>query len=341
MNKEHAEKLVRTFDSNITPSELAEILKDPQIRKDYFELMFIKTKLKELPKNDFPIPYFPATIAWKKMAPLLVAAASIFIVFTTFVWFNFFENTNEPYSRVVKSHGKCLQVIESKELVRYLTNENSFCDIEIIKHGKFSMRVFPNTTAKLSTNEKQLTLSIDSGSILFSSIEKEKNVNIEVHANHLRSILLGTSLYIKVTPLKEMISLVEGSLLVMADNHAEDRSKKINAGDLIQYDPVPENPISLKTGKLSKKEVESIKNLSGHFGSTGSENLSTSELETLSNFEKSNDYHDYPYVLIYDFEGNQVEGYLIELGDYYTLFSTGSGKLRMERAKVKQMETIR
>ncbi|MDZ4725277.1 MAG: hypothetical protein SH817_03925 [Leptospira sp.] len=343
MNHKRIEKLAKIFDSKTNPTEIADILKDQDIRKEYFSLMFVKAKLGELPPKEFQIPFVPKMTIWKQAAPLIFLAASMLIVISSSVLYNFFGNNIESYSRVISSHGNCFQVYENNELIRYSSYQNSYCDIEINKYGKLSLRIFPNTEAKFSIKGNQLVISIYTGSILVTSSKREKNINIEVRANHLRAVLLGTSFYIKVTASEERLSLVEGSLMVRSNNQIESESKLIHAGDFILYNPSSTNSNSLNEGKLTGMEVEFIKNLARIEKSTSPNNKSSTELNLsiLRNFEESNDYFNYPYVSLTETNGKKWEGYLIELADHYSLFVVGIGKIRIERSNVKTMETIR
>ncbi|RHX86984.1 LIMLP_03685 family anti-sigma factor [Leptospira stimsonii] len=350
MKEDSMQKLPHFLDPNISKEDLAELLKDPKMQREYFELIRIKTLLGSLDPKNFPISQKKTVIPWKRAGAFLLAAASFLIVFSLFLFYQKREESYKVIGNLKASHGNCEQSPSSDHRIGYQTKENSYCDLLLEGMGTFSIRIFPNTRMIVETSPENLKVSVLEGSILFSSVYKKEGITVEANSPHIRSILLGTSLFVSASQEKERIFLIEGSIQVGALGVTDDsKSTLIKSGTLAETTnwietskpeeiQIQVNPISPKEESILLTQFDSMRRIRENQGFT---DYQAGDLKSIEIVHESEKWSNRPYVQIKSSNGLVQEGYLIEIGDFYSIQTVDSGLIRMPKTSISEISTLR
>ncbi|AOP33195.1 hypothetical protein A0128_04585 [Leptospira tipperaryensis] len=350
MKEDPKQSLLRALDPKTSKEEFAELMKDPILQREYFEIIRMKSLLSSLKPEDFTVAPKSFVIPWKRTGAFFLAAASILIVFGIFY---FYKITNDSYKvagNLKVSHGVCEQNESSDHWIGYQTKENSYCDLILEGMGTFSIRIFPNTRFITETSPNNLRINIQEGSILLSSVHKKEGIVVEANSPHIRSILLGTSLFITANKDKERIFLIEGSIQVEALGATEEtKSILVKSGSIAETADWNEtskpdelriqiNSISAKEESILQTQFDSMKQIRESKDFIGYKTEDIKSIETVHEREK---WSNRPYVQIMLKNGTVQEGYLIEIGDFYSIQTIDSGLIRMPKTSISEISTLR
>lgn len=353
--KEHSkENLLHLFLDLENSANLPETLKnDPEALREYFDLMRVKALLSNLDPKDFPVPQKIPTISWqKKTGAFLLAAASLFVVFGIFL---FYQTREDSYKIVLSqkaSQGICEQTQDANGQIRLQTAENSVCDLSLNGLGEFSIRAFPKTRFTAKSDSRNLKIEVEEGSILFSSVSKEEGTKVEVNSPHIRSVLLGTSLLVSANPDKERIVLIEGNIEVQTLNssNALEKAVAVEPGFIAEATNTSEaadspltyrisiNKMSAKEESVLQSQLDSVRRI--HEGKSSKE-YDKADLNSIENIRNSERWSSRPYVQITTNDGKIKEGYLTEIGDFYSIYTIDDGLVRIPKSAIVEMSTLR
>ncbi|MDV6237288.1 hypothetical protein CH379_016770 [Leptospira ellisii] len=349
MKQDPQENLLRLI-QNSGEEDLNELLSDPDTKKEFFEYLRMKTLLSSLNPSDFPMPTTvirPPVSLWKKTGVFVLAAASLFFVFGLF----FFYQKNGQKAELVTiekaRQGACEKTAQEDGTVLYHTRENSYCDLRMEGLGEFSIRILPETFLRMESRGENLDFVLQSGSALFSTIRKKEGSVVTVHSPHLRAVMLGTSVFISASPSKERIVLIEGSLRLEPTAGSSATTIRLEKGSIAEAINNDEtgNWNEPKIQKLSDIEEsvlqEQFESMNSIQQNSVGRNYRSLELQKIQQIRESEKWSDRPYVRITLQNGKTKEGYLIEIGDYYTIQSIDSGVIRMSRASIQEISTLR
>ncbi|MBM9579027.1 hypothetical protein JWG45_17915 [Leptospira sp. 201903070] len=310
----------------------------------------IKTQLGSLNPEDFPISPKPTLIPWKRTGALLTAAASVFVVFGIFFFYKIPNNSHKIAGTLKTSRGTCEQNESSDQRIGYRTVENSYCDLVLEGMGTFSIRIFPNTRMNMETSSDYLRINVQEGSALLSSIQRKEGITVQANSPHIRSTLLGTSLFISANADKERIFLIEGLIQVQALDVTEDsESTLVKSGSMAEAANWEESskpneiqiqisPISGKEESILQSQLDSMKRIRK---SESPIEYESGDIKTIENLHEGEKWSSRPYVQIIKKNGTVHEGYLIEIGDFYSIQSIDSGLVRMPKASISEITTLR
>ncbi|TGM96917.1 LIMLP_03685 family anti-sigma factor [Leptospira yasudae] len=348
--KEKSKQILLHLFSNSSDLEKhsKDLINDSEAQKEYFELMRVKTLLSSLDPNQFPIPPKSVISPWKKTGAFLLAAASLFFVFGIFLFYQMREDSYKIEVNMKASRGTCEQNAPSNSQIELATKNQSYCDLTLDGLGTFSLRLFPNTLTSIESKGKTLRISVHSGSLLFSSVHKPEGISVEVNSPHIRSVLLGTSLLVSAIPDKERILLIEGKIEVQSINTTETgKVIHMDAGSIAErtIDSSQNAPTTIQIGPLSAKEESVLRSQLDSLQKIR-ENKSLNEyepkdLDSFQRIEESEQKSSRPYVQITTNDGKIKEGYLIEIGDHYTISTIDAGQIRIPRSAIVEMSTLR
>ncbi|MBM9499083.1 hypothetical protein JWG44_02295 [Leptospira sp. 201903071] len=348
MKEDPKENLTRALDPKTSKEEFAELMKDPSLQREYFEIIRMKTLLSSLNPEDFPIVPKSTVIPWRRAGAFLTAAASLFIIFGIFFFYKVQNNSYKVAGILKVSRGICEQNESSDHRIGYQTKENSYCDLVLEGRGTFSIRIFPNTRFIVETSPDHLKLNVQEGSLLLSSVHKKEGITVEANSPHIRSILLGTSLFISANPDKERIFLIEGLIRVQALGVTEEgKSILVKSGSIAETANLDESsqpteiqvsPISSKEESILQSQFESMKRI--RESKTAIE-YETKDIKSIENVHEREKWSNRPYVQIKEKNGIVHEGYLIEIGDFYSIQTIDSGLIRMPKTSISEISTIR
>ncbi|MGJ4751844.1 LIMLP_03685 family anti-sigma factor [Leptospira kmetyi] len=353
MKDRSKENLLHLFSDGDRSKELPEELKnDPEALREYFDLIRVKTLLSSLDPKDFPIPQKVSAISWqKKTGAFLLAAASLLIVFGTFLYYQMREDSYKIVLNKKASQGICEQIQIGNE-IQLQTQENSTCDLGLNGQGEFSIRAFPKTRFTVKSDSQTLKIEVREGSILFSSVSKREGSVVEVNSPHIRSVLLGTSLLVSANPDKEKIVLIEGRIEVQILNSLNASEKPIavepgfiaeatnigEANDPSQTYRISINKMSPKEESALQSQLDSVRRI--REGNSPKE-YDKADLDSIENIRNSESWSSRPYVQITTNDGKIKEGYLTEIGDFYSIYTIDSGLIRIPKSSIVEMSTLR
>lgn len=350
MKEDSKQNLTRALDPKTSKEEFAELMKDPALQREYFEIIRMKTILSSLSPDDFPIQSKTSSIPWKKTGAFLVAAAGVFIVFGIFYFYKVQKSDLTVTSNLKATHGICEQNTSLDHRIGFQTKENSYCDLVLEGMGAYSIRIFPSTRLIVETDSENLKFNLIGGSILFSTVQKKEGVTVETNSPHIRSVLLGTSLLITANSDKERFFLIEGSIQVEALGvTGNSKPTLIKSGSVAETanwneSSKPEdiqiqiNSISPKEESILRTQFESMKRIQKSEDFLGYKAEDLKSIETVHEGEK---WSNRPYVQIKSTNGSVQEGYLIEIGDFYSIQTIDAGLIRMPKTSISEISTIR
>ncbi|XDD51088.1 hypothetical protein AB3N59_04730 [Leptospira sp. WS92.C1] len=347
MKNNQKQNLLRLFSKNIDTKDLETLLQeDPDLQREYFELIRIKTLLGSLDALEFPIAENKKTNYWKTTGTFFLAAACLILVFGSFL---FYQKRSQPEDIIAQpkaTSGNCEQNAVSFYFIEIKTQENSYCDFLLKGSGEFKMRIFPNTNLQIVSSQNLIELKIQAGSFLFSSITKKEGVGVQVNGPHIRSQLLGTSLFIAVSPENEKVVLIEGEIQVITDAEKDPKGSILKSGyvaeiknpDLNEEEKIQINKISPLEDSILQSQFDSMEKI--HKNDQTSV-YSKSDIGRIQNFQKFEQWSSQPYVKIKSNNGNTEEGYLIEIGEFYSVYSVQSGLIRFHKDSIREITTLR
>ncbi|RHX94291.1 hypothetical protein DLM76_09350 [Leptospira yasudae] len=349
MNEKSKRILLQLFSNSSSAEKHSEdLINDSEAQREYFELMRVKTLLSSVDPNQFPIPPKNRISPWKKTGAFLLAAASLFVVFGIFLFYQTREDSYKIAVNLKASQGICEQNAPSNSQIELATKNQSYCDLTLDGLGTFSLRLFPNTLTSIESKGKTLRISVHSGSLLFSSVRKQEGISVEANSPHIRSVLLGTSLLVSAIPDKERILLIEGKIEVQSINAAETGEViRMDAGSIAEsaIDSSLNAPTAIQIGPLSAKEESVLRaqldSLQKIRENKSLNKYEPTDLDSFQKIEESEQKSSRPFVQITTKDGRIKEGYLIEIGDYYTISTIDAGQIRIPRSSIVEMSTLR
>ncbi|TGK34453.1 hypothetical protein EHQ12_01305 [Leptospira gomenensis] len=349
MKKDSHENLLRLI-QNSGDADLNEILSDPEAKKELFDYLRMKRMLSSLDPSDFPVPTTvlrPPISLWKKTGAFVLAAASLFFVFGLFL---FYHKNEEKISLVTiekARQGRCEKTAQENGAVVYQTVENSYCDLRLEGFGEFSIRILPETVVRMESRNEELNFIVQTGSALFSTIRKKEGSIVSANSPHLRAVMLGTSIFISASGSKERIVLIDGALRLEPSQANSANGIRLEKGSIAEATNNGEtgNWNEPKIQKLSETE-ESV--LREQFESMNSiqrniveHEYRPLELQKIRKIKESEKWSDRPYVRITLQNGDTKEGYLIEIGDSYSIQPIDSDVIRINRSSIQEISTLR
>lgn len=254
----------KAISNQMTRNELEEFLSDPSSKKEFFELMKLKSGIERIAYH----PLEEVSIRSKKRIfefrnPFL-AAACIFVLSALAIYFMFFRFHSEEFivSKSVITGDCSFSMNRSGKEIFFKSGKNSFCDYKVEGDLGLTLRLLPNSEFYVSENENEANLNLDYGTVLFTTHKNRPSLRIRSRVKNLSSELLGTTLVLIGEDSSKLykILVLDGAIRIGAsDSQVSNNNSEVQSGFEAMKNESSQNQTESVSGKTSTKiEISKI-----------------------------------------------------------------------------------
>ncbi|UOG48040.1 LIMLP_03685 family anti-sigma factor [Leptospira noguchii] len=329
----------RAISNQMTRLELSEFLSDPRSRKEFFELMKLKSKIGHLEMNlNFRSDEGKSRVLYIRNS--LLAAACVLLLSALAFYFRFFSSEQNEFE-ITKSvtTGQC-NVSMNKENIILKSGKDSYCDYTISGELGLTLRILPESIFSASKKGDEVNLSLSSGKVLFTTNKKKISLKVRSKVDTLSSELLGTTLVLIAdqSSKKYQIMVLEGAIRVNSTNSKVD----ILPGYSVLKDGSSESSIQSveQIIKIEPKEFTRYQALSENSKKVLNENFTHHDQETDSLIKSKTEENSHPIYRI-TLKNKQVFSGTIEETEKFYLLKDKEGNIKeIEKEEIIELELI-
>ncbi|EMO39992.1 LIMLP_03685 family anti-sigma factor [Leptospira noguchii] len=329
----------RAISNQMTRLELSEFLSDPRSRKEFFELMKLKSKIGHLEMNlNFRSDEGKSRVLYIRNS--LLAAACVLLLSALAFYFRFFSSEQNEFE-ITKSvtTGQC-NVSMNKENIILKSGKDSYCDYTISGELGLTLRILPESIFSASKKGDEVNLSLSSGKVLFTTNKKKISLKVRSKVDTLSSELLGTTLVLIAdqSSKKYQIMVLEGAIRVDSTNSKVD----ILPGYSVLKDGSSESSIQSveQIIKIEPKEFTRYQALSENSKKVLNENFTHHDQETDSLIKSKTEENSHPIYRI-TLKNKQVFSGTIEETEKFYLLKDKEGNIKeIEKEEIIELELI-
>ncbi|EMI71608.1 FecR domain-containing protein [Leptospira noguchii] len=329
----------RAISNQMTRLELSEFLSDPRSRKEFFELMKLKSKIGHLEMNlNFRFDEGKSRVLYIRNS--LLAAACVLLLSALAFYFRFFSSEQNEFE-ITKSvtTGQC-NVSMNKENIILKSGKDSYCDYTISGELGLTLRILPESIFSASKKGDEVNLSLSSGKVLFTTNKKKISLKVRSKVDTLSSELLGTTLVLIAdqSSKKYQIMVLEGAIRVDSTNSKVD----ILPGYSVLKDGSSESSIQSvgQIIKIEPKEFTRYQALSENSKKVLNENFTRHDQETDSLIKSKTEENSHPIYRI-TLKNKQVFSGTIEETEKFYLLKDKEGNIKeIEKEEIIELELI-